>query len=268
MKVILFKKIYIIIIFIIIFLFVLFLVLLFLLNSQHTISVDIDEKSFLNTNFDTSLNNITKSDKKIAYLTFDDGPTITATSKILDILKTENVKATFFVVGKHVKENPELVKRAYEEGHYIANHGYSHNNNLLYKNMENFKNEIVSTDIEISKAIGIENYSSHIFRFPNGYMSHIYVSQKQKALQVLKDLNYIYVDWNCLNKDSEIKYSNYQLLNNLKKSSKNKGTLIILMHDTTDVNKSYEVLKDSIDYLKSQGYTFSNFYDFIPNISN
>lgn len=94
-------------------------------------------------------------------------------------------------------------------------------------------------------------------------MSHIYSNKKKQALDVLYNLNYIYVDWNCLNYDSEKKYSNAELLNNLKKSSKNKGTLIILMHDTTDVNKSYNVLKDSISYLKSQGYEFSNFYDFI-----
>ena len=81
----------------------------------------------------------------------------------------------------------------------------------------------------------------------------------------MSDMDYVYVDWNCLNKDSEKKYSNYQLLNNLKKTSKNKGTLIILMHDTADVNKTYDILKSSISYLKSQGYEFSNFYDFTNN---
>ena len=98
--------------------------------------------------------------------------------------------------------------------------------------------------------------------FQTGYMSHINSSEKKKALNVLRDLNYVYVDWNCLNHDSEKIFSNEQLLNNLKKNSKNKGTLIILMHDTTDVSKSYSVLKESIDYLKSEGYRFSNFYDF------
>ena len=209
----------------------------------------------------TSLNDITKSDEKVAYLTFDDGPTTKATAKILDILKEENVKATFFVVGKHVKEHPELVKREYDEGHYIANHGYNHNNKLLYSNMEHFKEEVVNTDIEISKAIGVENYCSHIFRFPNGFMSKKYSYQKKEAVEVLNSLDYSYIDWNCLNKDSERKYSNYQLMNNLKKSAKNKGTLVVLMHDTADVNKTYDILKSSIDYLRSEGYEFKNFYD-------
>lgn len=59
------------------------------------------------------------------------------------------------------------------------------------------------------------------------------------------------------------KYSNYQLLNNLKKSAKNKGTLVVLMHDTSDVNDTPSILKDSIDYLKSEGYVFQNFYDLL-----
>ena len=96
---------------------------------------------------------LSKSEQKIAYLTFDDGPTLKATPKILDILKEEDVVATFFVVGKHVKENPELVKRAYDEGHFIANHGYNHNNSKLYKNDDSFINEIKNTDIEIGNAI-------------------------------------------------------------------------------------------------------------------
>ena len=76
-------------------------------------------------------------------------------------------------------------------------------------------------------------------------------------------MNYTYIDWNCLNNDSIKKYSSNQLLNNLKKSCKNKNTLVVLMHDTKDVSNSSLVLKDSISYLRSQGYTFRNFYYFL-----
>ncbi len=246
-----------------IFIVLLVFLLTFFIVHPHSFAMELSKTYFSNLDSPITLNEITKSNEKKVYLTFDDGPTLKATGKILDILKEENVKATFFVVGKHVKEFPELVKREYEEGHFIANHGYHHNNKLLYKDMETFKNEITSTDSEIAKAIGVDNYSSHIFRFPNGYMSHIYMNQKKEALSVLRDMNYVYVDWNCLNRDSEMKYSNAQLLDNLKKTAKNKGTLIILMHDTADVNKTYNVLKDSISYLTSQGYEFRNFYDFV-----
>ena len=204
---------------------------------------------------------LAKSDEKIAYLTFDDGPTLRATGKILDILKEENVKASFFVIGKYVAKHPELVKRAYDEGHYIANHGYSHDNSKLYKSNESFLSEVKNTDIEIGKAIDVPDYCSHYFRFPNGFMSSSYRNQKNKEAQLLYVMGYMYVDWNCLNKDSEKKCSQAQLLSNLKKTSKNKGTLIILMHDTCDVNDTVSVLKDSILYLKSQEYEFKNFYD-------
>ena len=204
---------------------------------------------------------LAKNDEKIAYLTFDDGPTLRATGKILDILKEENVKASFFVIGKYVAKHPELVKRAYDEGHYIANHGYSHDNSKLYKSNESFLSEVKNTDIEIGKAIDVPDYCSHYFRFPNGFMSASYRNQKKKAAQLLSDMGYMYVDWNCLNKDSEKKCSQAQLLSNLKKTSKNKGTLIILMHDTCDVNDTVSVLKDSILYLKFQEYEFKNFYD-------
>ena len=118
-------------------------------------------------------------------------------------------------------------------------------------------------DLEIGKAIGDLNYCSHIFRFPNGYMSANNKGSKKKAAKLLQEMDYTYVDWNCLNRDSERKTSNYQLLNNLKKSSKNKGTLVVLMHDTADVNNSSEILKESISYLKSEGYQFKNFYDLL-----
>ena len=210
--------------------------------------------------FINNINNILKSNEKVAYLTFDDGPSPSITPKILDILEKENIKATFFVIGKKVEEYPEIVNRAYKEGHYIANHGYSHNNSILYKNADSFINEIKKTDLAIGKAIGVKNYCSHIFRFPNGFMSNIYKDKKNKYVNLLSDIEYTYIDWNALNKDSEQKYTNKQLLDNLISSSKNKNTLVILMHDTNDVNDSSIVLKDSINYLKSQGYEFKNFY--------
>lgn len=209
-------------------------------------------------NLQQKVDSIMKSEEKVAYLTFDDGPTIKETPKILDILQKEEVKATFFVVGKHVKELPQIVKREYEEGHYIANHGYSHNNQVLYKD---FENEIINTDIEIRKAIQVDDYCSYIFRFPNGYKSKMYVKEKRKAVEILEELNYAYIDWNCLNKDSEYKISNYQLIKNIEDTSKGKNALVILMHDTSDVNKSSQVLSTIIQNLKNKGYVFKNMYD-------
>ena len=203
------------------------------------------------------------SNEKIAFLTFDDGPNILVTPKVLDILKEENVKASFFVIGKCVDSHPEITKRAYDEGHYIANHGYSHNNNLLYKSSDSFLTEVKKTDLAIGNAIGVSDYCSHLFRFPNGFMSPSNKSKKKEAVKLLQNIDFNYIDWNCLNNDSVKKYSSSQLLNNLIKSSKNKDILVILMHDTKDVSNSSLVLKDSIKYLKGKGYVFKNFYDIL-----
>lgn len=247
-----------------------FAILLFgcvFLNQYHKadnpLAVDIACNSEISAEFVAKFQNLPNETEKVAYLTFDDGPTASVTPKILDILNEENIKATFFVIGKSVEANPEIVKRAYEEGHYIANHGYNHNNSDLYKSSQSFIEQVKNTDAAISKAINVDNYCSHIFRFPNGFMTPIYKKQKEEAVSLLLDMNYTYIDWNCLTKDSEKKYTKTELLNNLKKSSKDKNTLIVLMHDTKDINDSSLILKDVIYYLKSQGYEFKNFYSLL-----
>ena len=239
-----------------------FLILSYVLNtSSH--ATTLVKNSCISEEFKERISSLHRGTEKIAYLTFDDGPTPKVTPKILDILKEENVKATFFVLGKCVSYYPEIVKRTYEEGHFIANHGYTHNNSRLYKTMDNFAQEIKDTDVEIAKAIGVDEYCSHVFRFPNGFTSPRYKSEKKEARKLLDKLGYAYIDWNCLNGDSEKKCSKSGLLNNLKKSAKNKGTLVILMHDTADLNDSSAVLKDSIRFLKEEGYTFRTFQDLL-----
>lgn len=250
-------------------LFILLISLLFfiLISFYHPFSFayELTTNSIIDNELKDKISSITKSNEKIAYLTFDDGPTIKATPKILDILKEENVKATFFVIGKYVKNHPDIVKREYEEGHFLANHGYSHNNALLYKSKDAFLNEIRSTDAAIGKAIGLPNYKCHLFRFPNGSVSNIYHKQKMQAISFLSEIDYTYIDWNVVNNDSIRKYSQNQLLNNLKKSCKGKNTIVILMHDTGDVNNTYDVLEDSIAFLKQEGYVFKTFHDFFKS---
>lgn len=235
----------------------------FLQNFNSSFAIELSKNSTISDDTIAKISDLTKGTEKFAFLTFDDGPNVSVTPKVLDILKDENVKASFFVIGKNVDSHPEIVKRAYDEGHFIANHGYDHNNSILYKNDESFINEIKKTDLAIGNAIGIQDYCSHVFRFPNGFMSPNNKAKKKEAVKLLRDMNYTYIDWNCLNNDSVKKYSNNQLLNNLKKTCKGKNTLVILMHDTKDVSNSSNVLKDSIQYLKSEGYIFKNFYDII-----
>ena len=99
--------------------------------------------------------------KKVVYLTFDDGPSETVTPKILDILKTENVKATFFVLGNSIdssEESKNILKREVSEGHSIGNHTYSHNYSYLYPNriinVENFMDDIEKANKSIKAVLG------------------------------------------------------------------------------------------------------------------
>lgn len=78
------------------------------------------------------VSHIYNSDYKRVFLTFDDGPSKSVTIPILDILKQNNVKATFFVLGSNAERYPEIVKRAYQEGHYIANHSFTHVYSNIY----------------------------------------------------------------------------------------------------------------------------------------
>ena len=234
-------------------------------NFNACLAIELSKNSAISDEAISKISNLTNGSEKIAFLTFDDGPNASVTPKVLDILKDENVRASFFVIGKNVDSHPEIVKRAYEEGHFIANHGYDHNNSVLYKSNESFRNEVEKTDAAIGKAIGIDNYCSHIFRFPNGFMSPSNKARKKEVLKVLEEMQYTYVDWNCLNNDSVKKYSKQELLNNLKKTSRNKGSLVVLMHDTKDVSDSSTILRESIEYLKSEGYEFKNFYNLLED---
>ena len=100
-----------------------------------------------------AIENIYSSEEKRVFLTFDDGPTTTVTPLILDLLKEQNIKATFFVLGGQVNRNPDLVKREYDEGHYVANHGYTHKYSQIYASIENVLDEYNYTDTCIRQAV-------------------------------------------------------------------------------------------------------------------
>lgn len=209
------------------------------------------------------MNSIYSKDTKIAYLTFDDGPSQAITPLILDILKEENIKATFFVLGSNVKKNPDIVKRAYQEGHYIANHGYSHSYKKIYKNAKAVLEEYNKTEKQIQKAIDNENYSSSLFRFPGGYEGGKYQDIKIEAGKILNENNIFYLDWNVLTGDAQGANTKEKILKNIKKYTKDKGNIVVLMHDSSSKILTYETLKKVIKYLRDEGYTFQNFYEII-----
>jgi len=203
--------------------------------------------------------------KKVAYLTFDDGPSITVTPKILDILKAENVHATFFVVGKRIEENEtssNLLKRELSEGNAIGIHSYSHDDHCLFPknkiNVQNCITDFEKADQSIKKVLG-QDFSTRALRFPWGHMTW---SRKDpqgteaidKALAA-KDLHQ--VDWNSLSADAEGAPKNAeQLTQEVIRTAKDRQKAVILMHDTYGKEESAKALPGIIKYLKKQGFEF------------
>jgi peptidoglycan/xylan/chitin deacetylase (PgdA/CDA1 family) len=190
-----------------------------------------------------------KVSEKVAYLTFDDGPTRTVTPKVLDILKQEDIKATFFVIGYMAEKNSELLKREKSEGHAIANHSYTHAYAQIYSNSNNFLEDMKRSDIAIKSVVG--EYNDKLIRFPGG-------SFKRKTyIEAATEQGYHYVDWNCSSGDATgKKLDAAAIVNNVIETAKGKNKLIILMHDSAGKDTTAEALPEVILYLKQQGYTF------------
>ena len=214
-----------------------------------------------NENAQEDIKNLYFSTEKVAYLTFDDGPSATITPQILDILKNENVPATFFVVGARVNKYPNLVKRAYEEGHYIANHGYTHSYSEIYKSLDTIFGEYVDCENAVRNALGIDDYRMYLFRYPGGSAGGRYSDVKNESKNVLNSYGVTYTNWNCMTGDAEGKNTVEEQLEYLKATMEGDDTIIVLMHDASDKQVTADALPEVIRYLKEQGYTFKNFYE-------
>lgn len=206
---------------------------------------------------------IYSSEKKRAFLTFDDGPS-TQTSSILDILRAQNIKATFFVLGVNVDSKPDMVKRIYEEGHYIANHGYTHVYQSVYSSPQAVLDEFNRCNDSVRNAIGVSEYNSHLFRFPGGLVGGKYADIKKQAKELLNENDIVNVDWNALNGDAETQTPTVEFeMERIKDTVQNKNSIVILMHDSQTKQATVDALPQIIAYLKEQGYEFKDFYEII-----
>ena len=210
-----------------------------------------------------NMNHIYSSDTKRAFLTFDDGPS-SNTNQILDILNERGIKATFFVLGSNVEKKPEVVKKMYDDGHFIANHGYSHVYETIYQSPQAVLDEYNKCNQVVRDAIGEQEYNSHLFRFPGGLVGGKYADIKHQANDLLLQNNIVHVDWNALNGDSETTSPTIEYeMQRIQETVGDKQSVVILMHDAQAKKVTVEALPSIIDYLKGQGYEFKNFYEII-----
>ena len=101
---------------------------------------------------------------KIAYLTFDDGPSI-YTDEFINVLNQYRIKGTFFVIGINGEMFPDTIKKIVNDGHQIGNHLYSHDYTIMYEDAGNFINELELTNEMIYY---LTNKQNNLFRFPGG----------------------------------------------------------------------------------------------------
>lgn len=201
---------------------------------------------------DNDFNFTLRPDEKICYLTFDDGPDRNNTSRILDVLKEYDVKATFFVVYKDYKEERELYKRIVEEGHTIGVHTASHNYRKIYASVDAYLDDFERCSEQIESVTGVK---PEIFRFPGGsvnsYNSHNYM----EIIAEMVRRGYTYYDWNVSSGDAAAaRVSATTIRDNVLKNGTKLNKKIVLMHDGTGHGTTAEALPEIIEGLLAQGY--------------
>lgn len=199
--------------------------------------------------------------KKVVYLTFDDGPTKN-TLEILKILKEENVKATFFVIGELAEQNSDILKQVQEEGHEICIHTYNHKK-CIYSSKDEYLSDYNKALKAITDVIGHE--PSKFMRMPGGSSTTIGDKGTLRAIRnELCDEGLYYVDWNisiedALSTNVPVEKLLATFKRELKKSFIDPNTAIVLMHDGSSNCTTPKALPSIIKYFKENGYEFKNF---------
>lgn len=171
------------------------------------------------------------------YLTFDDGPVPEVTPWVLDYLKDEQIKATFFCVGDNVRKYPELYDRILNEGHTVGNHTYNHLS-LANCSKQQYKDNVLKAEKFINSAL---------FRPPHGRLN----------LSINKWLStkYTTVMWDILTGDYDKERSGGDCFRTVKRLVR-KGSVIVF-HDSIKADKNLrEALPKTVEYLKSNNWEF------------
>ncbi|HVT13026.1 MAG TPA: polysaccharide deacetylase family protein [Fimbriimonadaceae bacterium] len=194
---------------------------------------------------------------KIAFLTFDDGPS-PVSKRVLATLAKNSIKATFFIIGQMAEHYPEELKAEYAAGHAIGNHSYTHNYRKIYKTTQTMIDEITKTEGILENILG-PTFRTHLFRFPGGYMGvrSVFKGHKEKYAEALKDCGIHFIDWNVDCGDTmPHPQTSTQLFNRVMAESKGQNRIVVLMHDAGAKERTADALPRIIAALKKRGYVF------------
>lgn len=190
-------------------------------------------------------------DRRVVYLTFDDGTIPEVTPAILDVLKQYNVKATFFVVGENIEKYAHIYARVVEEGHRVGNHTYHHVKGSKCS-LDEYLREVEACEEAMQKSSNVQifKYSNiPLFRPPYGKMTF---RQKRAIL----NRGYKIILWDVLTHDYNAHYSPEKMLRIVQRYTRNGS--IINFHDSVKSGaRTIEVLPKVIKWLQSNGYTLA-----------
>lgn len=178
---------------------------------------------------------VKKSKRKVAYITFDDGPIPEVTPWVLDTLDRYGVKATFFFVGDNVRKHPYLYEEVKRRGHSYGNHTMHH--------LQGFKTTRLRYMRDITEADGL--IDSPLFRPPHGLM-------RWAQAKAIKN-HYNIVMYDLVTRDYSIKMSPEEVFRNVRRYARNGS--IIVFHDSLKAERNMkEVLPRAIEWLQNEGY--------------
>lgn len=199
---------------------------------------------------------------KEIFLTFDDGPSEN-TPKILKILNDNNIKATFFLIGRNAETYPQYVKEEFNDGMCLVAHSYTHDY-AIYKSVETYMADLDTCNKSITKITGIPPLS--FTRFPGGSDNQVSNADMMKTIRKSVNSRGIdYIDWNISSGDAASSTLPAQTIkNNLFTQLANSTFGVSLMHDAPYKSTTVEALPAVIDYLKKQGFAFRTFDDLTP----
>ncbi|MGO1042068.1 polysaccharide deacetylase family protein [Clostridioides difficile] len=180
--------------------------------------------------------------EKVAYITIDDGPS-KYTNALLDILKENDVKATFFMLNQNMKNHKEEVKRVLEEKNSIGFHSVSHDIHKLYKSPEITVGEFDTCNKTLQNITG---QSSKLIRLPYGSKPYM----PEGSYDKLMANDYLIWDWNLDTQDW--KSSTSQIVSNILYYGRKRDELVVLIHEK---EQSVNALNNMIRILKERGYT-------------
>lgn len=222
----------------------------------------LEDESKENQSDDSLSVNQEQNGEKVAYLTFDDGPS-DSTYAILDILDRYNVKATFFVNGKDYNSYADQYKEIVKRGHSIGMHSYSHAFEQVYESLDSFKSDTEKIHDFLYELTGVD---VKLYRFPGG-SSTTRTTQIELYIDYLNSKGYTYYDWNVSSGDAAPnKLSSEQIINNVMNGINGLDRGIVLMHDSTIRDTTVEALPVIIEKLLEEGYIILPITDMTPPV--